>query len=202
MKLFGLLRQLGYLRTSVHSVYGKGVRPWLNFIYYGLFRINRFRIFRVNLEDRTDSEFDVPGVEFFNFQPKELDPLRSVKDLPREFFCDQFHKVSGCCMATFDGEIAYIHWVYLQGDFSRFLKIGRDSAEINYVITLPEYRGHGISSAAFKYSMQTLKQQGIRNLFAVVHDENIASIKSFTRAGFTEVGNTFSFGQFNRKVSV
>jgi len=67
---------------------------------------------------------------------------------------------------------------------------------------MPEYRGRGIAATAFQKSMSILKKQGIRKVFAVVHNENIASIKSFIRAGFVEVGNTFSLGPFNRKISV
>jgi len=55
--------------------------------------------------------------------------------------------------------------------------------------------------SAFNFSIQELKKQGIKNVFAVIHDENVASIKSFVRAGFVEFGNTVSIGPFNRKKS-
>lgn len=201
MKISGLLRQFTYLKTSVRSIYGEGAKAWFTFIHYALFRLNRFRILRVNLEALPVIRVNLPGVSFFSPRVDELKNLRN-SDLPREFFCDRFHKVDNCCIARLNGVLAYIHWVYFRGDFSRFLKLGEDCAEINYVLTLPQYRGHGISAAAFCYSLQSLKEQGIRNVFAVVHEENIASLKSFTKAGFTDVGSTFSFGLFNRKVSV
>ncbi len=202
MKLYGLLRQLSYLKTTVRSSYGKGVKAWAKLIYYSFFRINKFIIMRINLDNQNVTENTLQGVSFFLNHQHDLATHRSMVKLPREFFCDQFHKVSNCCLGMYYGEIAYIHWIYFQGDFSRFLKIGNDSAEISYVITLPEYRGHGISTAAFCYSLMWLKERGIRNVFAVVHEDNTASLKSFAKAGFANVGSTFSFGLFNRKVLV
>jgi len=201
MKLIGLIRQFTYLKNSVRSLYGEGAKAWLTFIRYALFRLNRFRILRVNLVALPVLRMDLPGVSFYSPHIDELERLRN-SDLPREFFCDKFHKVGSCCIARLNGVPAYIHWIYYPGDFSRFLKLGDGCAEINYVLTLPQYRGHGISAAAFCHTLHSLKEQGIKNVFAVVHEENIASLKSFARAGFIDVGSTFSFGLFNRKVSV
>lgn len=202
MNPYGLLRQLNYLKSTVHSNWGTGVRAWFYFIFYALFRVNRFVIMKNSIENKDVAEIDLPGVTFDIPSLEEIAFLQSQEELPREFYCDQYHKVSSCCVAKVDGELAYIHWVYLKGDFSRFLRIGSDSAEINYVLTLPKYRGRRISTAAFNYSMLALKQKGVKNIFAVVHDKNIASIKSFERAGFMEVGSIYSLCQFNRKVSV
>lgn len=202
MKLSGLMRQLLFLKTTVRSTYGKGTKAWARFIYYSLFRVNKFIIMRFNLDDQKIAESTLPGVSFSHTHQNEIASHRVMDKLPREFFCDLFHKVSNCCLGTCNGAPAYIHWIHYQGDFSRFLKIGSDAAEINYVITLPEFRGHGISTAAVCYSLSVLKEQGLRQVFAVVHEDNIASIKSFVKAGFEGIGSTFSFGLFNWKVSV
>lgn len=201
MKLSGIFRQLTYLKSSVRSVYGDGAKAWFSFIYYGLFRLNRFRILKVNLDILPAAGAGLPGVSFLSPRVDELESLRA-SHLPREFFCDRFHKVNTCCIARLNGALAYIHWIYFCGDFSRFLKLGEGSAEINYVLTLPQYRGHGISAAAFCHTLHALKERGIRDVFAVVHEENTASLKSFAKAGFIDVGSTFSFGLFNRKVAV
>jgi len=202
MSLQAMLCKVKSLRSSVQNEYGNGLRAWFNFIYYSQFRINTFCIFHALLDQNKEESIDLPGIIFSTPTFKELDRLRIGKNLPREFYCDQFHRVSQCCIALVEGELAYIHWVYRRGDFSRFLNLGEDSAEINYVITLSQFRGSGISTAAFKYSMQHLKREGIKNLFAVIHNENIASLKSFNRAGFVEFGKTVSVGPFNRKRAV
>lgn len=196
------LAQLRCLKNTVRAEYGHGLSAWFNCIYYSLFRVNTFHIFRLSLDDLPDMPIDVPGISFHSPSPAELDGLRATKELPREFFCDRLHSVRQCCIAKVDGEIAYIHWVYFQGDFSRFLKLGRDAAEINYVLTLPPFRGRGIGTAAFVHTARDMKKLGIKNLYAVVHNENIASIKSFTRAGFVKIGSTVSVGPFNRKIEV
>lgn len=202
MNPFGLFRQLNHLKSTVRSNWGAGPKAWFNFIFYGMFRVNKFIIMKVGIENQIYSPGNTSGVTIFNPLRSEIDRLRSGKILPREFFCDQYHKVTSCCMAKVGGELAYIHWVYLKGDYSRFLKIGSNSAEINYVLTLPEFRGRRISTAAFNYTMQTLRQIGIKNIFAVVHNNNIASIKSFERAGFSQAGSIVSICHLNWKVSV
>lgn len=201
MKILSLLRQLRHLRETVRTTYGGGITAWGNYLYYGLFRINRFKILKADLSGPLTAEA-TPRLSFSHPALPELDEARSRRELPREFFCDRFHKVGGCCIGRFDGELAYIHWLYYRGDYSRFLNIGPESAEINYVLTLPEFRGHGISTKAMLYSLARLRKEGIKSVFAVVHEENVASIKSFIRAGFTECGDLVSFGQFNRKVPV
>ncbi len=202
MSISSFIQQCRHLRNTVISTYGKGVRSWFNYIYYALFRINKFKILMASLEIPLEDGIVPFGIDLLNPPINELECLRSKDKFPREFFCDQFQKVKNCMIALIDGELAYIHWVYYKGDFSRFLSIGSDSAEINYVITMPKHRGRGISTAAFMITLQNLKKQGLKKVYAVVHEENIASIKSFTRAGFVEVGTTVSLGPFNRKVSV
>lgn len=202
MNLIGKLNQFRYLNTTVRSIYGTGATAWLNFIYYGLFRINKFKILHADLEDILEEKPELPFVSISYPTISELDSLRTNRNLPREFFCDQFQRVSKCCVAKVDGELAYIHWVYFAGDFSRFLRVDKYSAEINYVITLPDYRGRGICTGAIMHTMLHLKKQDIKYLFAVIHEENVASIKSFSRAGFAEIGSIRSLGPFNRNLNV
>lgn len=202
MKLIRPLNQLRYLKNTVHTFYGNGVRAWFIYFYYGLFRINKFRILQADLVNIVDTPIELSEVAYLIPTINDLDLLRSNKDLPREFFCDKFQKVKTCCVAKVQDELAYIHWIYFKGDFSRFLKIDASSAEINYVFTRPEFRGKNISAGAFKFTIQQLRLKGIKYLYAVVHDENVASKKSFTRAGFEDIGCTYSLGHFNLKTKV
>lgn len=202
MKRFHHINKLRYIKNRVHTLYGHGARAWFYYIYYGLFRLNKFMIFRVDLGNSGDAFTEQGDVTYLFPTIDELDLLRSKENLPREFYCDKFQKVSTCCVAKVDGELAYIHWIYFTGDFSRFLKINNYSAEINSVFTLPEFRGRNISTGAFKFTMRQLKLKGVKNMYAVVHEENIASIKSFARAGFIEIGTVFAIGSINMKTKV
>ncbi|MBJ6727101.1 GNAT family N-acetyltransferase [Geomesophilobacter sediminis] len=198
-----LIMQILHARATVKNIYGGGAKAWCNFLYYGLFRFNRFKILKADLEKAFSAERSSSPLTIHYPTAAELDALRSGRDLPREFHCDQFQKVSFCCIAKHDNELAYIHWIYRKGDFSRFLHIrDENAAEINYVITLPPYRGRGIATAAILDSMHTLKSQGIRYLYTVIHEENVASLKSFYKAGFEDFGSTVAFGILNSKVAV
>lgn len=193
------LKSLGY---RIRSDFGKGPRGWANALYYGLFRINTFKILRGSADHYSAKMPSYPGISYSMIDAAELDNLRARKDLPREFYCDRFQRVGHCCVALVEHEVAHIHWVYFRGDFSRFLRITENSAEVNYVHTLARHRGRGIATGALLHTMRYLQNRGIRDVFAVIHSENLASIKSFTRAGFSEVGSTVSVGPFNRKFAL
>lgn len=196
-------RQVSHLRTTVASIYGTGFRAWFNFFYYAFFRVNRFKVLKNDLHGDLPRRVPVSGLTLHYPRIEELDSFRHGKELPREFHCDTFQRVKRCCIGTFQGELAYIHWIYGRGDFSRFLSINNDqSAEINYVITLPAFRGKGISAAALIDTIWALKDEGYEHVFAVVHEENVASIKSFVRAGFQEWASIRTLGMINLRIRV
>jgi L-amino acid N-acyltransferase YncA len=201
MNFHPFLQKIKCFNATVENEYGRGLCAWIKFFYYSFFRLNTFYIYKASIENEQSSASD-SGVIYHSPTFDELDKLRTGKDLPREFFCDQFHKVSQCFIAQVDGEIVYIHWIYHHGDFSRFLTLGKNSLEINYVSTITQFRGRGISATALRLSVKELNKQGGKDIFAVVHNKNIASIKSFGYAGFVEFGKVYSIGPFNRKIAV
>jgi len=202
MNLLSILQQLKYLRSTAAARYGDGLGGVACHVYYSLLRVNTFHIYLASLASLEEKIFDLRGVTFISPSIDELDKLRSEGRHPRELFADQFCKAHQCLVAVVEGEIAYIHWIFRRGDHSRFLDCADDSAEINYVLTLPKFRGRGISAAALHHSLQSLGKQGVVNAYAVIHSQNIASAKSFVRAGFVKYGKIVSVGPFNRKRSV
>lgn len=198
-KIFFTLKNLK--RISYHH-YGNSPFSIVKFIFFSFFRMNTFIVFECDLEKpllptMLDSNFKVirPSME-------ELDRLRKDKDFPREFFYDQFHKVRTCYLALYEDEIAYIHWVYFKGDDSRFLKLREDAAEINYVTTLPGFRGKKLSSQMLIYTARSLQESGYKKLIIVVHENTIALIKNLKGTGFRETRRIKTIGPFNRKVQV
>ena len=99
-------------------------------------------------------------------------------------------------------EPAYIHWVYVKGDINRFLKLGDDVAEVNYITTLPAFRGEKLMTNMMIYTMNDLEKNGYRKLVSVVHTLNPAALKSMLAAGFKEVRKIRTFGYLNRKYTV
>ena len=187
----------------MHTLYGRGVQAWIIFLYYGFIRVNKFKILGIELTDFID--FCSEHNNFINYSfptINELESLRNKDNLSKEFYCNEFQRVSNCCIATVNGKLAYIHWIYLSGDFSRFLRLDNNSAEINYILTLPEYRGNNLLVGALNYTMSKLKKRGIHNVYCAIHEENHACIKLFQRVGFKEIANVYSFGHLNRKIKI
>ena len=188
-------------KTSYHH-YGPHPSSVFKFLYYSLFRINRFILFEKNLAEEIPDISPEPEFQVIIPTMVELDALRGRQELPREFFYDQIHNVKTCFLALHQGEIAYIHWVYFRGDYSRFLNIGEGSAEINYATTLPKFRGRNLSGKMFALSTRYLKKRGLKRVYMLCHEENPPIIKSFKKAGYQEIRRITSIGPFNRRINV
>lgn len=190
-----------FKKTAYHY-YGNSPFSLIRFVYYSLFRVNTFLVFENDLsgevpEIELDSQIKIvmPTLE-------ELDRFRKDKDLPREFFYDQIHNVKRCCLAFYGEEIAYIHWVYSRGDYSRFLTLRDDVCEINYLTTLPRFRGKKLSSKMVAYASKSLQKAGYKKVVVVVHENNVAFIKNIRRLNFKETKRVKTLGPFNRKLTV
>jgi GNAT superfamily N-acetyltransferase len=198
-KLFFTLKNF---KKTAYSYYGNTPFSMIRYIYYGLFRVNTFLVFecdlRTNLpEPQIESPFRalIPTLE-------ELDRLRKGRDLPREFFYDEIHNVKNCSLALFDEEIAYIHWFYFKGDYSRFLTLDDSTCEMNYFFTLPDYRGRALSSKMLAHSTKYLREQGYKKAVVVVNQNNVLFITNVRKLPFHETMRIKTFGPFNRKVAV
>jgi ribosomal protein S18 acetylase RimI-like enzyme len=198
-KLFFTLKNF---KKTAYSYYGNKPFSMILYAYYGLFRINTFLIFECDLPGNiSEPNLELP---FRAFIPtlEELDRLREGRDLPRDFFYDKIHDVKNCCLALFDEEIAYIHWLYFKGDYSRFLILDESTCEMNYFFTLPKYRGRGLSSEMLAHSAKYLYERGYKKAVVVVHQNNVSFIKNVRKLPFHETKRIKTFGPFNRKVIV
>jgi ribosomal protein S18 acetylase RimI-like enzyme len=198
-KLFFTLKNF---KKTAYGYYGNRPSSMMLYIYYGLFRVNTFLIFECDLRANTfESSIESP---FRALAPtlEELDHLRKGRDLPREFFYDEIHNVTNCCLALFEEEIAHIHWLYFKGDYSRFLILNDGTCELNYFFTLPKYRGRGISSIMLAHSARHLRELGYEKAAVVVHQNNVSFIKNVKKLPFQEAKRIKTFGPFNRRVAV
>lgn len=189
-------------RNTVHNHYGNSPISYFRFIYRSLFRINTFHI----LEKKLDSELQMPDLEpnikVVIPSMEELEEIRSRSNLPREFFYDKIHNVKKCYIVFFEGEIAYIHWVYVKGDYNRFLILEDGVAEFNYNTTLAKFRGKNLMTKILMYMFYDLARQGYKKVVGVVYEDNPAAYKSCVKAGLQDVGRIKTLGQFNRKVRI
>jgi hypothetical protein len=190
------------LQKTAHYYYGHNTLSLVKFLYYSLFSLNGFIIYGADLSK------DLPlyplGSDIQVIKPtqEELDNLREGLDLPREFYFDRIHQVNKCYLALCQGEIAYIHWVYVKGDPSRFLRLSNGVAELNYNTTLQKFRGFGLMGKMMAYISRDLKEEGYRKVVGVIHEKNLPACRSAEKAGWSQMARIRTLGPFNKRLSV
>lgn len=179
----------------------KGFWETLKRIKTRYFTITKFILYKRNLDEEylgieLDPDYNVI-IDDFDF----LNEMRLKRnDLPREFYIDKTHGGRHFYVVLKGEEIAYIHWVLLKGDYSRFfnLKDG-NTVELNYNITLPVFRGNRLMAKTINFICHDLKKKGYRTLVGAVSKGNILSHKSMHKAGFYEFNEVFSFFSLVKK---
>jgi len=190
-----------FKRTAYHH-YGETPLSFARFLYYSGIRMNTFHVYENDLtrelpEHNLDPEFRVikPTLE-------ELVRIRRGRVLPREFYYDKIYHAKTCYLAFKGEELAYIHWVFFKGGYSRFLILRDGVAELNYNTTVPKFRGNWLSAKMMAYISKDLKEVGYRKVMGVIHEFNYPSIKCIKRAGFREITRIKALGPFHRKLMV
>lgn len=182
--------------------YGNGFRSYLLLVYYSLFRFNTFIVFEKNLSQALIKQNLGPYLKIIKPTLADLNNLRRDKNYPREFYCDQAKGAKTCYVGFCNNEVVSIHWVFTHGEYSRFLKLEETDVELNYIFTMPHFRRQGISSKTIGYISMDLKQTGYKRLFAVVHENNIASIHTIANAGFIESFRIKAIGHIHKRVKL
>jgi hypothetical protein len=191
-----------FKKTAYHH-YGQSPFSFLRFLYYSAIRINTFYVYENDLSKELPPDNLGPGFKVIKPTLEELERIRTEKALPREFYYDKIYNVKMCYVAFHGDELAYIHWVFLKGDYSRFLALKSDGvAELNYNTTIPKFRGNWLSAKMMAYISKDLKESGYKKVMGVIHEFNYPSIKCIKQAGFREVGKIRGVGPFHRKLKV
>ena len=196
-----LVTLINFKKTAYHH-YGKKSLSLFKFFYYSVIRINTFIVFENDLrrelpEHKLEPEFRVvkPSLE-------ELARIREEMVLPREFYYDQIYHVTTCYLAFKGDELAYIHWVFFKGEYSRFLILSDGVAELNYNTALPKFRGKRLSAKMMAYISIDLKSAGYKKVMGVIHELNYPSIRCIESAGFNQVARIRAWGPINMKMKV
>jgi RimJ/RimL family protein N-acetyltransferase len=159
-------------------------------------------LFRKELAPSDEDPFAETEFQIRRMPIEELQATRKNVDLPREFYCDVSHGWKTCYVITRRAEIAYIHWVCSPAEQSRFFRCQRHVAEVNYVITLPPFRGRGLAAKAIQYSCNVEQTRGVKALVIAVHSKNTIMRKCMKKVGFKKIGTVKTLGQLNRKTTV
>jgi len=202
MYLNKLLITISNFRKTAYHHYGNTPLSLLKFIYYSGLRINTFIVYENDLTRKLcDHNLD-PDFRVVKPTLEELEKIRTGMNLPREFYYDRIYNAKTCYLAFKADKIAYIHWVFFKGDYSRFLILRDGVAELNYNTTIPEFRGCWLSAKMMAYISKDLQREGYKKVMGVIHEFNYPSIKCIKRAGFVEVARIKTFGPFHKKLAV
>jgi RimJ/RimL family protein N-acetyltransferase len=202
MPLSKLLVTLKNFKKTAYHHYGDTPFSFLRFLYYSGIRVNIFFVYENDLtkelaEHNLDSDFKVIKPTL-----NELAKIRGGRVLPREFYYDRIYNAKTCYLAFKGDELAYIHWVFFKGDYSRFMILSDRVAELNYNTTLPKFRGNWLSAKMMAYISRDLQEEGYKKVMGIIHEFNTPSIRCIKKAGFKEVGQIRALGPFHRKLRV
>jgi RimJ/RimL family protein N-acetyltransferase len=177
------------IKKGIATLRSKGIKETLYWFYFGYLKVNRFFLFRRELNHPFP---EVPHRDDILIKQISLEQLREIRQsypkLPEEFFCDIFERAKTCFVGFVDGKLAHIMWVFFPGDGSRFFKLKEKEAEINYIFTLPEFRGLSLYPLTVKVVSHWLRENGYKKLYVVSHDKNVNAIKAIEKCDFRKIG--------------
>lgn len=187
---------------TIQGQYGKGPFAFIRFFYYSFFRFNNFILFELDLASEPVSFELEPEYQFGSLSLDDLEVLRKGKVYPREFYMDTIGGFRNNQVVLKDGYPVYIHWLLFPGDAGRFTRIKTGTVELTHLFSLPSERGKRLARKALAAAATMLKEDGYERLVAVVHEGNIASIKTFEAMRFKPVKDLKALGQLNFKVDI
>ena len=137
-----------------------------------------------------------PGFTFREILPDELDRYTSNEayELTGKFLA-QVKSRGDRCYGAFSGGtlVSYSFYASTSTDVDKFLKFHfpRGMCYVYKVFTLPAWRGQRLHSMALSVAIQSLRERGICTFgfTTAIQSCNYASLKSFQRLGFQELGN-------------
>jgi hypothetical protein len=182
----------------------KGLNDTLKRIYSNYFHILTFILYKRDLNDGFSGIMLDPKFRCAEGNLELLKKERQLrKDLPREFYVDQTHGGKLFYLVYYRDELAYIHWIFRKGEYSRFFKIQDESTiEFNYNVTLPKFRGNRLQAKTMNYICEDLKNKGYKMVVGAVSTGNILSMKGMARTGLKEFKRVKSFFSYVKKVKI
>lgn len=150
----------------------------------------RFEVWRLSRENISQLDSSAKFAEILTSAAavEALERFRpTAENLPVEFYRDEIDGIQTCFLARIDGRPAAIAWSYDHTRPAHFLRMSPGDAEIRSVYSLDEFRGRGLAKAVIGTACNSLLRDGIRNIYAVIHFRNEASLHAFRSTGFAKV---------------
>jgi hypothetical protein len=182
----------------------KGFKDTLLRLYSNYFHVLNFILYK---RDICDGFTGISLEPQFRCIESDLDLLRKERkanrNLPREFYIDQSHGGKFFYLVYHENEIAYIHWIFRRGEYSRFFSIQDDAIfEFNYNFTLPKFRGNRLQAKTMNYICEDMKRKGFKIALGAVSTGNILSVKGMAKTGLKEFRRVHSYFSFVKKTKV
>jgi len=141
------------------------------------------------------SQLQVDGVRFVHFNAMLNRRLADVMHVADDVIHARRALGSRVTVALLEqGEVAGYGWVSFDSIHIRELQfevaLPRGYAYIWDCVTLQPYRGRGIFPGLLRFMLEDLRSQGVVQVLALVAPGNVASLKSFGRAGFRLIAKT------------
>ena len=182
----------------------KGIKETLSRIKLRYLSISEFVVFHRNLESSNFQAEISPDIKYVK---GEIEALQQFRDqhpsLPREFYIDQTHNGKEFYLGYYKGDLAQICWLFYKGDYSRFFSFKDDSScELNYIITLPQFRGNGLPAKFTNYICDQLKSKKIKNVVVAIASGNANMVKGMKGTDFIEIKRIISYCSFLNKMKI
>jgi RimJ/RimL family protein N-acetyltransferase len=177
------------IKKGIATLRSKGIKETLYWFYFGYLKVNRFFLFRRELNHPFS---EVPHRDDILIKQISLEQLREIRQnypkLPEEFFCDIFEGSKTCFVGFVGEKAAHIMWVFFANEGSRFFNLGEREAEINYGVTLPEFRGLHLYPLTVRSISHWLRENQYKWLYGAIHDKNVNAINAIRKCGFEKIG--------------
>lgn len=177
------------IKKGIATLRSKGIKETFYWFYFGYLKVNKFSLFRREL----DSPFpEVSQRDDILIKQISLQQLKEIRQncpkLPEEFFCDIFEGARTCFVGFVDGKVAHIMWVFFANEGSRFFNLREKKAEINYAVTLPEFRGLNLYPLTVRSISHWLRENRYKWLYGAIHGKNVNAISAIRKCGFERIG--------------
>ncbi len=183
------------IKKGIATLRSKGIRETFYWFYFGYLKVNKFFLFRRELDNPFPEVLQRDDILIKQISLQQLKEIRqNYPKLPEEFFCDIFEGGKTCFVGFVDGKVAHIMWVFFHKDRSRFFNLKEKEAEINYGVTLPEFRGLNLYPLTVKSISNWLKENQYKWLYGAIHDKNVNAINAIAKCGFQKIGEIRHIG--------
>jgi RimJ/RimL family protein N-acetyltransferase len=155
-----------------------------------VFSRRRFGRWQIDLVEWTPRDVSGAGVEIRPGSLQELADLRRTSAAPvtPELYADRLHGARRVYLAFAEGRLAHVAWLFTHEDRTLQISLAPDEVEINFVYTVPAYRGRRVMTAVHTRMLEDVRRQGVRRAYMHVAIDNQASIRAVVRTGFRQAG--------------